>query len=132
MDRMLSVKAAIFLELQLVRCGPLVLGRRIVPPLALRTRQRDYIPHRSPLLQNLAHNPCADRGFTGQRFEWPAQSQRAGKLHLELDEYQRCILHRVGELEWGAGNEWLSKCKQRWRWNVYLHPHLFQSIWQRQ
>ena len=39
-DGMFTTKPAIFFELQLIRSGPLILRRRIVPPFALRTGQR--------------------------------------------------------------------------------------------
>ena len=44
-----SAEAAVFLELQFIRGGPLILGRRIVPPFAFRARQRDDALHTASL-----------------------------------------------------------------------------------
>jgi hypothetical protein len=46
---MLSAKAAILLELQLVRRGPFILGGRVIPPFAFCAGQVQNIPH--------LHNP---------------------------------------------------------------------------
>ncbi len=45
MNGMFTTEPAIFLELQLIRSGPLILSRRIVPPLTLCTGQSQNIPH---------------------------------------------------------------------------------------
>ena len=45
MDRVLAAETTIFLELQLVRSIPLVLGRRVVALLALGAGKSHYVAH---------------------------------------------------------------------------------------
>jgi len=40
MNGMFTTESTIFFELQLIRSGPLILRRRIIPPFTLRTGQR--------------------------------------------------------------------------------------------
>ena len=78
MQLMGSAELAVFLHLQTILHGPFVLGRRIIPLLAIRTGQGNNISHDKPPSINGAHD-----------------QDRTGDLILTKD-----VLYRLSYVGW--------------------------------
>src|SRR5262249_30313482 len=80
----LAAPPTVFLELQAIGVRATILGRRVVPPLARRARERDDVAHR--LLHDLRHDARSHRP--------PPLPDREPQLLLHRDRHDQLDRHR--------------------------------------